>query len=634
MESRRGLHLWFETKQVTIMKTNFIAFIFSTLTLMACAQAQPILVAGQITDHQTQQPLPGVVVTVKGTSLGTTTNATGQYQLQTTVGATLVFSYVGYLTTERKVGKNRRLDVLLKADSRVLHEVVVTGHSKMYVPQTDLYALPTVPMMAKNEVMTEQEEYAPLSENGFKDTHKDPLTTFSIDVDRAAYSNVRRMLNLGQMPPKDAVRIEEMVNYFDYNYAQPTDGHPVRIQTELSESPWNKGLQLLHIGLQAKTIAANNLPASNLVFLIDVSGSMEAPNKLSLVKSAFKLLIDQLRPTDCVAVVVYAGAAGTVLPSTAGSQKTTLKDALDKLEAGGSTAGGAGIELAYKIAQENFIKNGNNRVILATDGDFNVGVSSQESLQQLVENKRKSGVFLSVLGFGMGNYKDSKMETLADKGNGNYAYIDNLQEAQKVFVKEFGGTLFTVAKDVKLQLEFNPKFVKGYRLIGYENRALNNEDFNNDQKDAGEMGSGHSVTALYEIIPVGVESAYLTKIDPLKYQKNAPAHVLAPSDEMLTVKLRYKQPDALTSQRIEVAVRPAPRPSTQTSDDFRLAAAVAEFGLLLRQSEFRGAASYQQALQLVQSTIGKDPEGYRAELMRLIKLAEAIDKPNAVAGKD
>ena len=398
--------------------------------------------------------------------------------------------------------------------SKIKAEAVLAGGTY------DVYSMPApaMPPRMAPEAISGNEEYKAEKEIGFKATDKDPQTTFSIDVDRAAYTNVRRfIMQNGQLPPKDAVRIEEMINYFDYNYAQPKGKDPINIETEISDSPWNKGLKILHIGLQAKTIPTDNLPASNLVFLIDVSGSMSDPNKLPLVKTAFKLLTDQLREKDKVAIVVYAGAAGLVLPPTSGKEKNKIKDALDNLSAGGSTAGGAGIELAYKTAFENFVKDGNNRVILATDGDFNVGVSSNDDLEKLVENKRKSGIFLSVLGFGMGNYKDSKMEILSDKGNGNYAYIDNLLEAEKVFVKEFGGTLFTVAKDVKLQLEFNPKYVKAYRLIGYENRVLANEDFKNDAKDAGEMGSGHTVTAIYEIIPAGVESAFLP--DKLKYQQ-------------------------------------------------------------------------------------------------------------------
>ena len=360
---------------------------------------------------------------------------------------------------------------------------------------------------------------------------------------------------------------------------------------------------------------------------------MGAPNKLPLVISGFKLLVDQLRPQDRVAIVVYAGAAGLVLPSTPGNEKTKIKDALERLEAGGSTAGGEGIKLAYQEAMEHFVKGGNNRVILATDGDFNVGVSSDAALQRLVEEKRTSGVFLSVLGFGMGNYKDNKMETMADKGNGIYAYIDNLLEAEKVFVKEFGGTLFTVAKDVKVQIEFNPRHVKAYRLIGYENRMLQNEDFNNDQKDAGDMGSGHTVTALYEIVPVGVESHYLSQVDALKYQevKSTPATA---SGEMLTLKLRYKAPDGDQSRLLEVPVADHHVALDKTSDNFRFAAAVASFGLLLRNSPFKGTASYDSILALGKAALDQDPEGYRAEFLKLVKTAKLLDHDQAVTKQD
>ena len=352
------------------------------------------------------------------------------------------------------------------------------------------------------------EKYAQITENKFERVHLSPLSTFSIDVDKAAYSNIRRMINNGQKVPVDAVKIEEMINYFDYQYAQPVE-HPFSINTEVVETPWNSDTQLVRIGLQGKTYENTDLPASNLTFLIDVSGSMGSANKLPLLKSAFKLLVNQLREKDKVSIVVYAGAAGEVLSPTSGSNKEQILAALENLEAGGSTAGGAGIKLAYQLAQKNYIENGNNRVILATDGDFNVGASSDEAMVELIEEKRKSGVFLSVLGFGMGNYKDSKLEKLADKGNGNHSYIDTMQEAQKVFGKEFGGTLYTIAKDVKIQVEFNPSVVQAYRLIGYENRILNDEDFIDDTVDAGELGSGHTVTALYEVIPVGVSSPYL-----------------------------------------------------------------------------------------------------------------------------
>ena len=618
------------------MKTKLFCLIFSALALYACAQSLPVTVTGTVTEEGTKTPLAGVSVIIKNTKKGTTTDAKGYYSIKAYTDDKLVFSFVGYQNFERKIGRDSVINVSLKVSNEVLKEVVVTGraapNAKMQTYAVQPFAAP-MPSMAY-DMNYNTEEYKGLNENIFHDTKKNPLTTFSIDVDRAAYSNVRRMLNLGQFPQRDVVRIEEMINYFDYDYPQPKGEHPVAIHTEFSDSPWNKGLKLLHIGLKAKTIPTDNLPPSNLVFLVDVSGSMNKANKLPLIKEAFKLLVDQLRPNDRVAIVVYAGAAGTVLPSTPGNQTATIKDAFDKLSAGGSTAGGEGIKLAYKIAQENFIKGGNNRVILASDGDFNVGVSSEGELQQMVEEKRKSGVYLSVLGFGMGNYKDNKMETLSDKGNGNYAYIDNLQEAQKVFVHEFGGTLFTVAKDVKLQLEFNPKFVKGYRLLGYENRMLKNEEFHDDKKDAGEMGSGHTVTALYEIIPAGVESAYLAKVDELKYQKTSEPTSASQSDELVTIKLRYKQPDSETSRLFEVSVRDTHTPFGRTSDNFRFATAVAEWGLLMRQSDFKGEATYAQVIQTAQNALANDSEGYRSEFVRLVKLAQSLDKGQVIAKKD
>lgn len=364
------------------------------------------------------------------------------------------------------------------------------------------------------------EEYKEIQENGFKQVLDTPLSTFSIDVDAASYSNMRRFLNKGELPPTNAIRTEELINYFSYNYARPTGNDPVRITTEVGTCPWNEQHRLVRIGLKAKEIPTENLPASNLVFLIDVSGSMYGPERLDLVKSSLKLLVNNLREKDKVAIVIYSGAAGEKLASTPGSDKQKIREAIDELEASGSTAGGEGIMLAYKIAQKNFISGGNNRIILCTDGDFNVGVSSDKELEKLIEQKRKSGIFLTVLGYGMGNYKDNKMQTLAEKGNGNHAYIDNLQEANRVLVNEFGATLHTVAKDVKLQVEFNPAQVQAYRLIGYESRLLADEDFNNDTKDAGEMGAGHTVTAFYEVIPTGVKSDFAGKIDDLKYQKN------------------------------------------------------------------------------------------------------------------
>jgi Ca-activated chloride channel family protein len=452
-------------------------------------------------------------------------------------------------------------------------------------------------------------------------------------VDAASYSNFRRFINSGQLPPPDAVRIEEMINYFKYDLAGPTDGGPVAIHTELSNAPWNPKHRLLRIALKAKTIPTDNLPASNLVFLIDVSGSMSDENKLPLVKSSLKMLADQLRPQDRVALVVYAGAAGMVLPSTPGDKKATIYNAIDNLSAGGSTAGGEGIKLAYKIATENLMKKGNNRIILATDGDFNVGASSDSDMEKLIVKERESGISLSVLGFGMGNYKDSKMETLADKGNGNYAYIDNITEARKTLISEFGGTLFTVAKDVKLQVEFNPAHVQAYRLLGYENRVLADQDFNDDKKDAGDMGSGHSVTAFYELIPVGVTDSLTGSVDPLKYQR--PVAVTTPAttgNELLTIKFRYKEPTSNKSKLSQAVVNDVPLAFDKTTADFRFAAAVAETGMLLRDSHFKQNSSFAQAIGIAKGARGQDVEGYRAEFIRLVESVRLLARTAMVDG--
>jgi len=477
----------------------------------------------------------------------------------------------------------------------------------------------------KNEEIHNTEEYDAIHESKYLDVSKNALSTFSIDVDKASYGNIRRFITSGQMPEKDAVRIEEMINYFSYDYQEPKGEDPFAVNTELSKCPWNDQHRLLHIGIQGKNISTENLPPSNLVFLIDVSGSMDEPNKLPLLKSAFRLLVNQLRKKDNIAIVVYAGAAGVVLPSTPGNQKDIILSAIDNLQAGGSTAGGEGIELAYKIAKENFKDNGNNRVILATDGDFNVGTSSNAEMEKLIEKKRETGIFLTVLGFGMGNYKDSKMEILADKGNGNYAYIDNILEAEKVFVKEFGGTLFTIAKDVKIQVEFNPAKVKAYRLIGYENRALKNEDFNDDKKDAGELGSGHTVTALYEIIPSN-SSENVSGIDELKYQKQQINPKAYDSKEIITLKLRYKLPNGDQSKLIQKPVMDENINFNETSNNFKFSSAVAEFGLILRNSEYKGKSNFVDVIKLAESSKGKDKEGYRSEFIRLVHSCELLTK--------
>lgn len=483
---------------------------------------------------------------------------------------------------------------------------------------------PPLPDIKEEEKPFNTEDYNNIVENKFLAATQNPLSTFSIDVDEAAYSNVRRFINNGSIPPPGAVRIEEMINYFDYTYPQPQNDEPFTVNTELSECPWSPEHRLVHIGLQGKEIPVQNLPNANIVFLIDVSGSMEDENKLPLVKSSMKLLADQLRPDDKVAIVVYAGNAGLVLPPTSGSNKPAIKEAIDQLEAGGSTAGGEGIQLAYKVARENFIKGGNNRIILATDGDFNVGLSSDDDLVTLIEKERKSGIFLSVLGYGMGNYKDNKMQQLADKGNGNHSYIDNINEARKVLVSEFASTLFTIAKDVKVQIEFNPAKVQAYRLIGYENRVLAAEDFNDDKKDAGELGSGHTVTALYEVIPVGVKSEFIANVDPLKYQPAKNSTATSGGDELMTIKLRYKKPDGEVSKLIVHPVTDSHVALTSTSDNFRFSAAVAAFGMLLRNSEFKQNASYQQVISLAKGAKGTDANGYRQEFITLVQAAGSL----------
>lgn len=462
------------------------------------------------------------------------------------------------------------------------------------------------------------ESYDHIAESGFQKVSEQPLSTFSIDVDTAAYSNVRRFLQKGQKPPKDAVRVEEMVNYFAYDFPTPKEGEPFSVSTELSNCPWNPGNQLLQVALSAPELKLQDTPPRNLVFLLDVSGSMASPKKLPLVQSAARLLVKTMRPQDHVAIVVYAGASGMALAPTSGSHQDRILSAIDSLEPGGSTNGAAGIELAYQLAAENYQANAINRVILATDGDFNVGVSSRGGLVRLIEEKRKSGIFLTVLGFGSGNLKDSSMEQLADKGNGNYAYIDTLMEAKKVLIEEGGATLVTVAKDVKLQLEFNPLKVASYRLIGYENRRLNNEDFGDDKKDAGEMGAGHTVTALYEIVP-GQSGA-----SNLRYQEHRSPTEAARSSELALVKVRYKQPQADTSLLREFTVKSNPLAFAKSSENLRFAASVASVGMLLRDSEFKGKSSYQQALKWAQGALGQDLAGYRREFVRLVELAQAL----------
>lgn len=465
------------------------------------------------------------------------------------------------------------------------------------------------------------EEYDKINENVFKDTLTNPVSTFSIDVDTASYSNVRRYLAQNSMPPIDSVRIEELINYFDYDYPLPEGEDPFSVNLEMSKCPWNDKHNLLRIGLKGKELAEETAPPSNLVFLIDVSGSMDAPNKLDLLKAGYKILVDKLRAVDRVAIVVYAGAAGVVLDSTTGDKKNLIKSAINKLMAGGSTAGSAGIELAYKVAKEGFIPNGNNRVILATDGDFNVGPSSDSEMERMIEEKRNDGIFLTILGFGMYNLKDAKMEKMTNAGNGTYHYIDNVMEAKKVLSNDIWGTLFTIAKDVKIQIEFNPSKIKGYRLVGYENRLLNKEDFNDDKKDAGDIGAGHRVTAFYEIIPAESDET-VVKSDNLNYQKTT----LIDSEDMMTFKMRYKAPDKDESKLLEKKVTQKDIYKDAPSNEFLFAASVAQFGLLLRNSEFKGTSTYDNAKELAKSNKGSDSYGYRDEFIRLIETAKILSK--------
>ena len=590
--------------------------------------AQEYEVTGKVTDVS-NNPLPGVSVLIKGTTQGVSTDFDGKYTIKVKNGDILEFSSLGMKTKQVKVNGQKVINVVLEEDNVALQEVVVTSYETAKRRDVTSSSIRirgagsvSVNYGTKNgyTLNTSRETYKAIDEGGFKKTAKDPVTTFSADVDRASYSNVRRMLNYGQKPHKDAVRIEELINYFDYNYTPPAEGSktPLNATTTLSSCPWNPDNYLLRIGLQAKKIDLTKAPPSNIVFLIDTSGSMDEPNKMPLLKASFKLLLDNLRPEDRIAIVVYASQTGIALPSTPAKEKEKISKVIDDLVASGSTAGGAGLQTAYEVAEKNFLPKGNNRIILATDGDFNVGISSRDELQRLVEEKRNNGIYISVLGYGMGNYRDDMVETIANKGNGNYAYIDNLTEAKKVLVNEFGGTLYTVAKDVKLQLEFNPQYVKEYRLVGYENRTLANEDFEDDKKDAGEIGAGHTVTALYELIPTKGATT-----DGLRYQKQVKEGF---ANELAFLKIRYKDPVVKDAKSVEEST-PIPftlTDFTQTDDDYRFAAAVAEWGMLLRNSKYKAQSSYNQVLELAKNALGEDKEGYHKEFIDLVELSEKI----------
>ena len=602
--------------------TAALALLLLGLAGTAHAQERTGTITGVVTDVAGGQTLESALVRLDSAEAGVLTNPQGRFTM-TGVAAgehTLTVSILGFETEQVQVtvvaGETATVNIALTGAALRIQNLEVTGVARGM-------ARVKLPFTVGRPYNTES--YAEINENEFKTVGDAPLSTFSIDVDRASYANVRRFIQDGQRPPADAVRIEEMINYFPYQWGDVAGEHPFAVTTEVTQAPWKPEHRLVRIGLHAESIETEDLPPSNLVFLLDVSGSMSSQDKLPLLKTAFTLLVDQVREQDRVAIVVYAGAAGLVLPSTPGSEKDEILAALEKLQAGGSTAGGAGIKLAYDVASKNFIEGGNNRVILATDGDFNVGASSDEAMVKLIEKERESGTFLTVLGFGTGNLKDSKMEQIADHGNGNFAYIDGLLEARKVLVEEMGGTLLTLAKDVKLQIEFNPARVAGYRLIGYENRLLADEDFNDDTKDAGELGAGHTVTALYEVVPAGVGMPG-GSVDPLRYQDqpDPPEPAIAPSefaDEMMYVKVRYKDPDG---ERSKLLQQPVFDGIDTPSGDFRFAAAVAGFGMLLRDSEHAGALTLDDIVGLAEAGRGDDPRGYRGEFIRLVETARDI----------
>jgi len=619
------------------MKSRLFLSVLFTLVCAIHLSAQTMKVSGKVTDATTSDALPGVNVTIERTAQATITDADGKYSIKCDPNNVLIFSFIGYLTEKIAVAGKTELNIQLTPDVKKLEEVVVEGYGvEGYAAGIAVSSSPMFSFKRKNRNKNNgnlqgttasvlatpapnDESYEKTGENGFQGVVKNPLSTFSIDVDKAAYSNVRRFINNGEKPPADAVRVEEMINYFDYDYSQPADEHPFAIFAEVSDCPWQSGHKLVHIGVQGKKIATDDLPPSNIVFLIDVSGSMGESNKLPLLKSSFKLLVNNLREIDRVAIVTYASSTGIALESTPGSNKEEIIRAIDNLQAGGSTSGGAGIKLAYQEARKNFVEEGNNRIILATDGDFNVGASSDAEMEELITRERQFGIFLSCLGFGMGNYKDSKLQVLADKGNGNHAYIDNMQEANKTLVSEFGGTLFTIAKDVKIQIEFNPSKVQAYRLVGYEKRMLKDEDFKDDTKDAGELGSGHTVTVLYEIIPVGVKSEFLKKIPDLKYQKPVINEETSALNEIATIKMRYKKPDGDKSIELQQVIMDKLIPIEKASENLKFSSAVAMFGMLLKNSEFKGSSGYNKVVEQADNARSFDKEGYRAEFVRLVK---------------
>jgi Ca-activated chloride channel family protein len=639
----------------------FLLLLISTVAVARAAVPQ-LQITGRVVDRANGRPLEAAQVFLPGLAIGTITNADGRYALSVPESRiagdqiAIRVQLIGYAEASAVVRlrdgapDSTTVDFALGSTALRLQELVVTGIAADAVGRTARVSgeapvapravasisMPAPPLAGFDRARDEawnREQYGHIEENAFRAVMDHPLSTFSVDVDRASYSNLRRfLLRERRLPPIDAVQVEELVNYFPYDYALPRGDDPVAVTTELGQAPWSPQHRLLRVGLAARAIEVADLPPSNLVFLLDVSGSMNAADKLPLVKQSLRLLVDQMREQDYVSLVVYAGAAGLVLEPTSGANKDAIIEALERLEAGGSTAGGAGLRLAYDVARRHFRRDGNNRVILATDGDFNVGESSDAGMIRLIEDKRQEGTFLTVLGFGTGNLQNEKMQSIAQHGNGNYGYIDSLDEARKILVGEMGGTLVTVAKDVKIQIEFNPAQVRAYRLLGYENRLLANEDFNDDEKDAGEMGAGHTVTALYEVVLVGSESDVGTPgVDPLRYQTprddagvrgaQGAGRAAADSDELAFVRVRYKEANGTESRLLE---RPVGTTVRRASDDFEFAAAVAGFGMLLRDSEYRGSFTAHQVLSLAQEGLGQDADGYRRGFLQLVRAYQEL----------
>ena len=618
---------------IFILTVFFVSSVFSGTTGK---------ITGTVKDSQTGDVLPGANIILKGARLGTSSDLKGNYTIINVPPGeySVEVTYIGYVSKKIdnikvKADSTTIANFLLNSKSIEGETISVTAQAERQSQAVNQQSSSIVirgvsPKMSvagyapdAMYIPHNTEEYDKIDESGYYQTIQKPLSTFAADVDAASYANARRFIMQDQLPYKDAVRSEEFINYFTYDYKQPDPGRPLSINLEYSECPWNKDHNLVHIGLQGKKLKNEEQHPSNLVFLIDVSGSMNSPKKLPLLKSAYKLLVEQLKPEDKVAIVVYAGNAGLVLPATSGNYKKDIINAIENLQAGGSTAGGAGIQLAYKVAKENYISEGNNRVILATDGDFNVGISSTSELVRFIEEKRDDGIFLTILGFGMGNYKDNRLQELADRGNGNHAYIDNIMEAKKVLVNEITSTLFTIAKDVKIQVEFNPARIGSYRLIGYENRKLEDKDFTDDKKDAGEIGAGHTVTALFEVVPAGrndPEKSYNLKYQETKVKKDA-----MNSDEVLTVKIRYKEPDGNKSKEFSETLKGDPVELNKSSNNFRFSAAAAEFSMILRDSEFKGDADLKSVMDLAKHAKGDDQYGYRAEFLTLVERADVLD---------